>query len=59
MQTLLHLAMNNVVYHCSDENFHDMQTMLMTGPSSLLIGGLQTNMIEVDIATQQAINQVC
>ena len=30
---------------------HDMQCMLVTGPSSLLIGGHHTRVIELDLAT--------
>lgn len=45
-------------YICSNESLQDMQCMLLTDTNSLLMGGHQPLLMELDLETQQQKRQV-
>jgi len=40
------------------EHMYDMQCMLQTGPSTVLLGGHQASMLEIDINTEQELRRI-
>ena len=61
---IINCIMNNL-FHCRDNRLHirssatqDMQCMLVTGPGSILMGGHQPLVVELDIESHTEIRQV-
>lgn len=50
--------LSGLLFNRGDGNLQDMQCMMATGPHSVLMGGHQTKVIEVDLNKGIEVNQV-